>query len=128
LQHGPDIGEDRLIISVPIGGSMPLYLGRFSYSPAAIKAMIDRPQDRKRAAAETAKSLGGKLVGFWFALGEFDGAFLMEAPDNTTAAALAMVVGGSGALSKIETTVLLDMNEAREAMRKAAAATYHAPS
>jgi uncharacterized protein with GYD domain len=107
---------------------MPLYLGRFSYSPSAIKAMIDRPQDRKKAAAEVAKSLGGKLVGFWFAFGEFDGVFLLEAPDNATAAALAMAVGASGALSKIETTVLFDMSEAQEAMRKAAAATYRPPS
>jgi hypothetical protein len=33
-----------------------------------------------------------------------------------------MVVGGSGALAKFETTVLLTMDEAQEAMRKAAAA------
>src|SRR3712207_8705425 len=52
--------------------------------------------------------LGGKLLGFWFTFGEYDGAFLMEAPDNASAAALAMAVGASGAL-KIETTVLLDM-------------------
>jgi uncharacterized protein with GYD domain len=107
---------------------MALYLGRFSYSPGAIKAMVDRPQDRKKAAAELAKSLGGKLVGFWFAFGEFDGVFLLEAPDNATAAALAMAVGASGALSNIETTVLLDVNEAQEAMRKAAQATYRPPS
>jgi uncharacterized protein with GYD domain len=107
---------------------MALYLGRFSYSPEAIKAMVDRPQDRKKAAAELAKSLGGKLVGFWFAFGEFDGVFLLEAPDNATAAALAMAVGASGALSNIETTVLLDVNEAQEAMRKAAQATYRPPS
>jgi hypothetical protein len=41
----------------------------------------------------------------------------MEAPDNATAVALAMAVDGGGALSKIETTSLLDMSEAQEAMR-----------
>jgi uncharacterized protein with GYD domain len=54
--------------------------------------------------------------------------FLVEGPDNATAAALAMLVGGSGALSKLETTVLLDMDEAQEAMRRAAAAAYTPPS
>ena len=107
---------------------MPLYLGRFSYTADAMKALLDQPQDRSAAAREVAESLGGKLLGFWYAFGPFDGVFLMEAPDNASAAALAMAVGAGGALSEVETTVLLDMDEAQDAMRKAAAATYRPPS
>jgi uncharacterized protein with GYD domain len=106
---------------------MPVYLGRFSYSTEAVKAMVSNPQDRAKAATEAAESLGCKLIGFWFSFGEFDGAFVMEAPDNTTATALSMVVGGSGALSKLETTVLLTMDEAQEAMRTAATASFTPP-
>jgi uncharacterized protein with GYD domain len=106
---------------------MPLYLGRFSYTTDALKALLDQPQDRSTAAREVAESLGGKLLGFWYAFGEFDGVFLMEAPDNASAAALAIAVGAGGALSELETTVLLDMDEAQDAMRKAAAATYRPP-
>ena len=106
---------------------MPLYLARFNYSTDAMKALINQPQDRSAAAREMADSLGGKLLGFWYAFGEFDGVFLMEAPDNASAAAVAMAVGASGALSEIETTVLIDMDEAQDAMRKAAAATYRPP-
>lgn len=107
---------------------MPLYLGRFSYTSAAVKALVDNPQDRSKAAAEAAESLGAKMVGFWYAFGEFDGVFLAEAPDNATVASLAMLIGAGGALSKVETTVLLTMEEAQEAMRKAGAATYRPPS
>jgi hypothetical protein len=39
-----------------------------------------------------------------------------------------MAIGAAGSLSKVETTVLLDVEEAQEAMRKAGAATYHPPS
>jgi uncharacterized protein with GYD domain len=106
---------------------MPLYLGRFCYSSDSIKAMVSSPQDRSAAAREVAESLGAKLTGFWFAFGTHDGIFIAEAPDNATAAALAMTIGATGALSDIETTVLLDMDEAQEAMRKAAAATYRPP-
>jgi uncharacterized protein with GYD domain len=105
-----------------------MYLGRVSYTADAAKAMVGNPQDRSKAAAEVAASLGAKMTGFWFAFGEFDVVFLMEAPDNATAAALAMAIGSSGALSSVETTVLLDADEAQEAMRKAGAATYHPPS
>ena len=107
---------------------MPLFLGRFSYTTDAMKALLSDPQDRSAAAGEVAESLGGKLLGFWYAFGEFDGVFLMEAPDNASAAALAMAVGAGGALSEVETTVLLDMDEAQDAMRKAAAATYRPPA
>ena len=106
---------------------MPLYLGRFKYTSDAMKALISQAQDRSAAAREVAESLGGKLLGFWYAFGAFDGVFLMEAPDNASAAALAMAVGAGGALSEVETTVLLDIDEAQDAMRKAAAATYRPP-
>jgi uncharacterized protein with GYD domain len=121
--------EDRFVLTVRVGWRppMPLYLGRFSYTTDAMKALLSQPQDRSAAAREVAESLGGKLLGFWYAFGEFDGVFLMEAPDNASAAALAMAVGAGGALSEVETTVLLDMDEAQEAMRKAAAATYRPP-
>ena len=105
---------------------MPLYLGRFKYTSEAIKAMVGNPQDRSAAAREAVESLGGKLLGFWFTFGEYDGAFLAEAPDNATAAAVAMATGAAGV--SLETTVLLDMDEAQEAMRKAASVTYRPPS
>jgi uncharacterized protein with GYD domain len=107
---------------------MPLYLSRFSYTPDAIRALIKNPEDRAKAAGEAAETLGVKLMGFWYALGEFDGVLLAEAPDNASVAGLAMLVGGSGALSKFETTPLITMDEAQEAMRKAGGATYQPPS
>jgi GYD domain len=53
----------------------------------------------------------------WWAFGEHDGVFLLEAPDDVAAVALAMAVGASGQVST-ETIALLDMNEAQEAMRR----------
>ena len=106
---------------------MPLYLGRFKYSAEAIKAMIENPHDRGAVAAKAAESLGCKLHGIWWAFGEHDGVFLLEAPDNVAVVALAMAVGASGQIST-ETTALLDMDEAQEAMRRAATATFRPPS
>jgi uncharacterized protein with GYD domain len=106
---------------------MPMYLGRFSYTPEATKALVHSPQDRATSAAEAAATLGVDVKGFWYALGEFDGVVLAEAPDNTAMAALAMLVGQSGTLSRFETTALLDMSEAQDAMRAAAGASYATP-
>ena len=106
---------------------MPLYLGRFKYSAEAVKAMIENPQDRGASAAEAAKSLGCTLHGIWWAFGEHDGVFLLEAPDNVAAVALAMAVGASGQIST-ETTALIEMNEAQDAMRRAATAVFRPPN
>jgi uncharacterized protein with GYD domain len=106
---------------------MPMYLGRFKYSPEAIKAMIESPQDRSAAATQAAESLGCKLHGLWWALGEHDGVFLLEAPDNAAVVALSMTVGATGQIST-EAIPLLDMNEAQDAMRRAAGASFRAPS
>jgi uncharacterized protein with GYD domain len=106
---------------------MPQYLGRFSYTSDAVRSLMNDPQDRSAAAREVAESLGGSLLGFWYAFGAFDGVFVAELPDNASAAALAMAVGGGGALANLETTVLIGMDEAQDAMRKAAGATYRPP-
>jgi uncharacterized protein with GYD domain len=107
---------------------MPMYLGRFSYTNEAIKAMVANPQDRAEAAGAAVESLGGKMHGFWYALGEFDGYFLMEAPDNATATALSATVAGGGAIARIETIPLMSMEEGIEAFRKAQSASYSPPS
>jgi len=106
---------------------MPHYLGRFSYTTDAIRALVDDPQDRGAAAREAFESLGGTLLGYWFCFGEFDGVFIAEAPDNASITGAAMAVAGAGAIAKLETTVLIGMDEAQEAMRKAASAAYRAP-
>ena len=99
---------------------MPLYLTRFSYTPETWARLIGNPEDRRTAAQEYIESVGGKLHGFWYAFGEHDGYNLWEAPDNVSMAAVALAIGGGGALSSIETTVLMTVDETLDALRKAA--------
>ena len=61
---------------------MPMYLTRFSYTPAAWAKLIENPVDRTKAVTAAIKSAGGKLHGLWYAFGEQDGFLLSEAPDN----------------------------------------------
>ena len=107
---------------------MPAYLVQFSYTPQSIKGMVDEPgKDHAGEASALVQSLGGKLLGYWYAFGDFDGVVLVEAPDNSTAASVAMAIEGTGEVARFRTTVLLSMDEAREAMRKAATATHLPP-
>jgi uncharacterized protein with GYD domain len=85
------------------------------------------PEDRRDAARAYIESVGGKLHGFWYAFGEYDGYNLWEAPDNVSMAAVAMAIGGGGALSKCETTVLLTIEETLDALKRADSIHYRRP-
>jgi uncharacterized protein with GYD domain len=106
---------------------MPFYLTRFSYTPETWARLIANPEDRRKAAQGYIESVGGKLHGFWYAFGEHDGYNLWEAPYNVSMTAVALAIGGGGALRSIETTVLLTVEETIEALRKAEEVQYRAP-
>jgi uncharacterized protein with GYD domain len=106
---------------------MALYLTRFSYTPETWARMTQNPEDRRDAARTYIESVGGKLHGFWYAFGEYDGYNLWEAPDNVSMAAVALAIGGGGALSKIETIPLLTVEETLEALGRAQSIGYRRP-
>ena len=106
---------------------MPLYLTRFSYTAETWGRRIGNPEDRRQAAQQYIESVGGKLHGFWYAFGSHDGYNLWEAPDNVSMAAVALALSGGGALSSIETTVLLSVDETLEALRRADQVKYRPP-
>ncbi len=115
-----DVGERK-------GETMPLYLSRFSYTPETWARLIGNPEDRRKAAQAYIESVGGKLHGFWYAFGTHDGYNLWEAPDNVSMAAVALAIGGGGAMRSFETTVLLTVDETLEALRKAEQVRYRPP-
>jgi uncharacterized protein with GYD domain len=106
---------------------MPHYLSRFSYTPETWARLIDNPEDRRQAAQAYIESVGGKLHGFWYAFGKHDGYSRLEAPDNVSMAAVALAISGGGALSSLETTVLLTVDETIDALRKAEQIRYRPP-
>jgi len=106
---------------------MPLYLTRFNYTPQTWARLIAKPEDRRRAAQTYIESVGGTLHGFWYAFGPQDGYTLWEAPDNVSMAAVALALSAGGALSPLETTVLMSVEETMEAMERAQLVRYRPP-
>src|ERR1700674_1759080 len=103
---------------------MALYLTRFSYTPETWARLAKKPEDRRDAARSYIESVGGKLLGFWYAFGEYDAYDLWEAPDNVAMAAVSIAISGGGALSKLETTVLLAVDDMLEALGRVKTVGY----
>jgi len=106
---------------------LPFYLTRFSYTPETWARLTANPEDRRDAATEYIESVGGKLHGFWYAFGEHDAYNLWEAPDNVSMAAVALAISAGGALSSLQTTPLLTVEETLGALEKARSIKYKPP-
>jgi uncharacterized protein with GYD domain len=106
---------------------MPFYLTRFSYTPETWARLIANPEDRRVAAQSYIEAVGGRLHGFWYAFGSHDGVTLWEAPDNVAMGAVNVAIGSGGAVTSLDTTVLITVEEALESLHKAAEITYRPP-
>ena len=79
--------------------------------------MKDTAVVREARIREMITGVGGKLEGFYFALGDTDVYVICELPDVATCASLAMSVSASGVVH-VQTTALLTATETDTALRK----------
>src|SRR5690242_14718597 len=105
---------------------MSTYLVAFRQTPETWSKLVANPEDRRVTLAPAFESVGGKLLGYWYAFGEVDGYALFEAPDDVAAASVLVKVGASGALTAT-TTKLLTVDEALEALSRAGKVEYRPP-
>ncbi|MBL0420645.1 GYD domain-containing protein [Ramlibacter sp. AW1] len=107
---------------------MPRYLIQASYAPSAAAAFIAKPQDRVAGVKSLVEKLEGKFESLDFCLGEYDVVGIFQAPDDVTAAALALAVNAPGHLRSYRTTRLLSPQEFLQAQQKAQGTNYQAPA
>jgi len=106
---------------------MALFMTQFSYTPEAWAALVKKPHNRTAAIKGLAKKLGGRVLHFSYAFGDYDGIVIMEAPDETTATAILLAAIAPGHLKATKTTVLFTPEQAIEAMKKAGTVAYSGP-
>ena len=106
---------------------MALYLTRFSYTPETWARLTKKPEDRRKAASKYIEAVGGKLHGFWYAFGSFDGYTLWASTAEKLDGSVAIALGSGGALSKSETIPLLTVEETMDALGRVGSVAYRAP-
>jgi uncharacterized protein with GYD domain len=103
---------------------MPLYIYEVAYTPQSLAAQIKQPHDRIEAARSSLEAMGIKILVWGYPLGEYDVLIVIEAPDDTTAASVALAVTAGGAVKASRTTRLLTGQEWIESLRKAQGSQY----
>jgi uncharacterized protein with GYD domain len=99
---------------------MTLYMYQASYTAKSMAAQLKEPQDPVEAIRPTLEELGAKLLVAGFPFGEYDVLVVYEAPDDMTAASVAMAVGATGEVKSAKTTRLLSGQEWIESSRTTA--------
>jgi uncharacterized protein with GYD domain len=86
---------------------MPVYLTQAKYAPTGVQGLIKEGAVSRRAAVtKMIEQAGGKVTGFWFALGETDLYVTAEYTDRAAAIALSLAVNASGAASCTQVELL----------------------
>jgi uncharacterized protein with GYD domain len=96
---------------------VPKYLFQASHIGDGVQGLRKEGGSARRAAVEKAcASVGGALDAFYYAFGEADVVAIIDLPDNTTAAGVAILIAASGKVD-IKTTVLLSPEEIDSAVK-----------
>jgi len=104
---------------------MAKYMIQANYSSDGLKGLLkEGGTSRRKVVDQLLASVGGKAESFYYAFGDTDAFVIIDVPDNVTAAAVALSVGASGAVS-LKTIVLMTPEEVDQATKKSPA--YRAP-
>jgi uncharacterized protein with GYD domain len=97
---------------------MALYMYQASYTAKSMAAQLTEPRDPVEAMRSALEDLGAEIVVAGFPFGEYDVLVVYEAPDDMTAASVAMAVAAEGEVKSAKTTRLLSGQEWLESLRK----------
>ncbi len=103
---------------------MALYMYQAAYTPESLAAQIKEPHDRIEAVRPALEAMGIKILLGGYPFGEYDVLIVIDAPDDTTAASVAIAVAAGGAVRSARTTRLLSGQEWIESLRKAHGSQY----
>ncbi|MDP9988434.1 uncharacterized protein with GYD domain [Arthrobacter oryzae] len=104
---------------------MPKYMFEATYVGDGIKGLMQEGGTKRREAlTEALQSVGGTLESFYYAFGYYDVLGVFEVPDDSSAAALSLLINASGNVN-VRLKPLLTVEDLDEAARKTP--SYRAP-
>jgi uncharacterized protein with GYD domain len=86
---------------------MPAYVSLFNFTEQGIKTVKETAK-RAEAVRKNAEAAGGRVIGIWWLMGQYDGILIFESPDEDTA--MRQLIA-NGMLGNIRTNTLRAYSE-----------------
>jgi uncharacterized protein with GYD domain len=86
---------------------MSAYITLFNWTDQGLRNVKETVK-RAPAVGQAAQAAGGRVIGVWWTLGQYDGVLIFEAPDDETATRLLLVTGMQG---NVRTTTMRCFSE-----------------
>lgn len=98
---------------------MSIYMHQWQYKDKHIRAMLDSSEDidRARVVRAAIEASDGKLLAFYFSLGEYDGVAISEFASELNALSCAMLLVGQGRIRALHTTTLFTQDNVTESIK-----------
>ena len=106
---------------------MALSMIQFSYNSETVGKLLKNPEDRSVAVKNLIEKAGGKMLAFYYCYGDYDGLIIAKMPDSTSGLATTMAAFAGGGTAKLKTTLLISVEEAVAAMKKATGLNIEMP-
>lgn len=104
---------------------MAKYMLRANYTRQGLAGLLkEGGTERRQALTRTVEGVGGSVETMYYAFGDCDLYLIVDLPDETSAAALSLAVGATGALD-LNITVLLTPETVDDAVARSV--PYRAP-
>lgn len=87
---------------------MPLYMYQAAYTAESWAAQMKNPQNRVESVGrQVTEAVGGKMVGGWYCLGDYDLILIADVPNIESMASIAVAIAAGGAIKASNTIALM---------------------
>jgi uncharacterized protein with GYD domain len=98
---------------------MPLYMYQAAYTAESWAAQMNNPQNRvETVGRQVTEAVGGRMIGGWYCLGDYDVILIADVPNIESMAAIAIAIVAGGAIKSSLTTALMTGAELVAALKK----------
>ena len=98
---------------------MPIFITQGRYSQSAMKGMVSSPEDRTEPVRQLIERAGGRLLNYYVTFGDYDFLVISEGRDEMAMLSALAVVGASGGVTDLKTTLAVTGAQAKEAFAAA---------
>ena len=98
---------------------MPIFITHGRFTREYIKGGLANPEDRQAAISRLCEQAGGKMLHWYFTLGQHDFMVISEMPDAEAASMVAFVAAGGGGIENSVTTQAFTPAQAKSILERA---------